>query len=419
MKLLWLCHSTPGVIRSAISGKPQSDVNWVDHVLSDLRAQGLTLRILYRGTGVPGQLDALCSYAPIPLTPAHIYQPELEAAFRKELQDFQPDVIHSWGVEYHHALAMVNAAEAEGMLDRMVASIQGLCCRIAPHYTDGLPESALKCQTFRDFLRHDSIARQQQIHAQRGELEIQALEKLDHVIGRTRWDREAVQEINPAISYHFCNETLRKSFYTGHWQYETCRKHRIFASSCSYPVKGFHILLEALALVRREYPDATLCVPGRTYLAPDLSGRLRRNGYEKYLAELTERLHLENALEFLGHLSADDMKQAYLSSNVFTLASTIENSPNALGEAMLLGVPCVAADVGGVSSLMGEGEGVLCKPVSPESLAEGICRVFSLEEKAVEMGISARTHAQKTHEPQTNLNTLLAIYRQLSQQEPV
>ena len=113
------------------------------------------------------------------------------------------------------------------------------------------------------------------------------------------------------------------------------------------------------------------------------------------------------------------MKQAYLSSNVFTLASTIENSPNALGEAMLLGVPCVAADVGGVADLMGEGEGILCKPVSPESLAEGICCVFSMEEKAAEMGLAARSHAQKTHDPEMNLNTLLAIYRQLSQQEPV
>ena len=419
MKLLWLCNNAPGAVRSALSGKPESEVNWLDHVLSDLRQQGITLRILYRGSGAPGQLDEFCSFAPVPETPAHIYQPELEASFRQELCGFQPDVIHSWGVEYHHTLAMVNAAREEGMLSRMAASIQGLCCRIAPHYTDGLPENVLKSRTFRDFLRRDSIAAQQQIYAWRGELEIQALQQLSHVIGRTAWDRSCALEINPALTYHFCNETLRQSFYSGQWRYDSCRKHRIFASGCGYPVKGFHLLLEALALVRREYPDATLAVPGRAFLNPDLSGRLRRNGYEKYLAELTARHHLENALEFLGHLSADDMKQAYLSSNVFVLPSTMENSPNALGEAMLLGVPCVAADVGGVSSLMGEGEGVLCKPVSPESLTEGICRVFSLEEKAVEMGISARTHAQKTHDSQTNLNTLLAIYRQLSQQEPV
>ena len=175
MKVLWLCNNAPGAVRSARSGKPESQVNWLDHVLHDLRAQGVTLRILYRGGGVPGQIDEACSYVPVPETPAHIYQPELEEAFRQELRSFAPDVIHSWGVEYHHALAMVNAAEKEGMLPRMAASIQGLCCRIAPHYTDGLPARALRARTLRDFVRHDSILVQQAQYAQRAELETQAL----------------------------------------------------------------------------------------------------------------------------------------------------------------------------------------------------------------------------------------------------
>lgn len=414
MKLLWLCNNAPGAVRSALSGKPEGGVNWLDHVLSDLRRQGITLRILYRGGGTPGQLDSLCSYAPVPETPAHIYQPQLEEAFRQELRSFQPDVIHSWGVEYHHALAMVNAAQKEGMLPRMVASIQGLCCRIAPHYTDGLPRQALGRPTFRDILRRDSILRQQTVYAQRGELELQALRKLSHVIGRTDWDKRNALEINPALTYHFCNETLRETFYSGQWDYAACKKHRIFASSCSYPVKGLHLLLEALALVRQTYPDATLAVPGRSFLQGSLKNRLRRNGYESYLLGLTRQNHLENALEFLGHLTAEEMKQAYLQSNVFVLSSTMENSPNVLGEAMLLGLPCVAADVGGVSSLMGQEEGILCDPVSPRQLAEGICRVFAMEDAAARMGQAARRRAVKTHDPEKNLETLLDIYHLLA-----
>ena len=217
MKLLWLCNNAPGVVRTALTGKPEGEVNWLDHVLSDLRQQGVTLRILYRGGGEPGRLDASCSYAPIGETPAEIYQPELESRFRQELKTYQPEVIHIWGVEYHHALAMVNAAKQAGMLDRTVASIQGLCCRIAPHYNDGLPESALSPRTFRDLLRKDSIARQRETYVRRGELEIEALKKLRHVIGRTDWDRETVLEINPDLTYHFCNETLRRPFYEGRW----------------------------------------------------------------------------------------------------------------------------------------------------------------------------------------------------------
>ena len=411
MKLLWLCNNAPGVVRAALTGKPEGEVNWLDHVLSDLRQQGVTLRILYRGGGEPGRLDGSCSYAPIGETPAEIYQPELESVFRQELKSYQPEVIHIWGVEYHHALAMVNAAEQAGMLDRTVASIQGLCCRIAPHYTDGLPKSALSPQTLRDILRKDSIARQQEIYVRRGKLEIEALKKLRHVIGRTDWDREVALEINPDLTYHFCNETLRKPFYEGQWDYETCEKHSIFASSCAYPVKGFHLLLEAMPEILRQYPDARIQVCGRSFL---VSG-LRQNGYEKYLAKLAKKYHLMGKITCLGPLSARQMKESYRKANVFVLPSTMENSPNSLGEAMLLGTPCVAANVGGVASLLGPEEGILCPPVSPETLAQGICRVFALEDRAAALGEKARAHAQVTHDPKTNLETLLAIYRQLSE----
>ncbi len=417
MKVLWLCNNAPGVVRSALSGKQESQVNWLDHVLQDLLNQGITLRILYRGSGAPGQIDGRCSYAPVPETPAHIYRTELVEEFRQQLRTFQPDVIHSWGVEYHHALAMVNAAEREGMLPHMAASIQGLCCRIAPHYSDGLPASALRSRTIRDIMRHDSILAQQKQYTQRGELEVEALRKLTNVIGRTDWDQANALNINPNITYHHCDETLRDVFYTDQWAYSRCRKHRIFASSCAYPVKGFHILLEALAIVRKEYPDAEITVTGRPFAALDFKSCMRRNGYEKYLSSLVKRNKLENAVHFLGHLSAQDMKRAYLDANVFVLSSTVENSPNALGEAMLLGLPCVAAEVGGISSLIGSQEGILCAPVNPAAMAEGICRVFSMEDQAEAMGAAARNRARKTHDPEKNLKDLLDIYRLLSGKE--
>lgn len=417
MKVLWLCNNAPGMVRSALSGKQESQVNWLDHVLQDLLNQGITLRILYRGSGDPGQIDGRCSYAPVPETPAHIYQPRLEESFRQELRDFQPDVIHSWGVEYHHALAMVNAAEREGMLPHMAASIQGLCCRIAPHYTDGLPASVLRSRTLRDIARHDSILTQQAQYAQRGELEIEALRKLTHVIGRTDWDQANALNINPNITYHHCDETLRDVFYTDQWAYSRCRKHRIFASSCAYPVKGFHILLEALTIVRQQYPDTEIAVTGRSFLAGDIKSLARQNGYEKYLRHLVKRNRLDGAVHFLGHLSAQDMKRAYLDANVFVLSSTVENSPNALGEAMLLGLPCVAAEVGGVSSLIGSQEGILCAPVNSAAMAEGICRVFSMEDQAEAMGAAARNRARKTHDPEKNMKDLMDIYRLLSGKE--
>ena len=414
MKLLWLCNSAPGVVRSHISGKQMSGINWVDHVLSGLRQQGFTIRVLYRGTGEPGIIDETCSYAAISETPAHIYVPELEETVREEIRTFQPDVIHSWGVEYHHALAMVHAAEAEGKLPHMVASIQGLCRFLAEHYTDGIPEKESRKSTFRDLLRKDNILQQQEKFRLRGELETKALEKLQHVIGRTDWDHNCAKSINPDVTYHFCNETLRENFYKGSWNYDSCIKHRIFASACNYPIKGFHYLLEAFAQVVKAYPDATLSVTGSGFLAKDLKGLLRQSSYESYLASLTKKYRLEDKLIFLGHLSADKMKQAYLDANVFVLPSTLENSPNSLGEAMLLGVPAVAANVGGVRNLMHqETEGLIYESGDVAALVAHITRLFEQEAEASSIGNVASIHARKTHDPETNLRELMKIYEEI------
>ncbi len=59
------------------------------------------------------------------------------------------------------------------------------------------------------------------------------------------------------------------------------------------------------------------------------------------------------------------MRQQFLLAETYLLCSSIENSPNSLGEAMLTGVPCAAAAVGGVPSMLSEKEGELFDPAAP------------------------------------------------------
>jgi glycosyltransferase involved in cell wall biosynthesis len=245
----------------------------------------------------------------------------------------------------------------------------------------------------------------------RGEQEVAALKKIRHVIGRTSWDKACAMEIRPDVTYHFCNETLRQPFYEGQWDYSRCKKHHIFAPSCVYPIKGFHYLLEAIAMVQREYPDVTVSVPGKSFLEVS---PLRRSGYQKYLADLTAKYGLADRITFLGKCSAEEMKAAFLEANAFVLPSTIENSPNSLGEAMLLGVPCITADVGGVKDLLQHGEeGFIYQSTAPYMLAYHIRQVFAMEDAAEAMGRKAHAHAGQTHNPEKNLRDLLAIYGEL------
>ena len=245
-------------------------------------------------------------------------------------------------------------------------------------------------------------------------MEIEALQKVRHVIGRTQWDKACTWNFHPEVKYHFCNETLRQPFYEGQWHYDTCKKYRIFASSCAYPIKGFHRLLEAFAEVVKQYPDATLAVPGRSFLSENWKERLHLGSYEIYLRNLVRQHNLAGRISFLGDLSAEQMREAFLEANVFVMPSSIENSSNSLGEAMLLGMPCVASNVGGTKELMADGrEGYLYQSTAPYLLAYHIQQIFAMEKQAEMLGQAARSHAMRTHDPETNLKTLLEIYQSL------
>ena len=131
--------------------------------------------------------------------------------------------------------------------------------------------------------------------------------------------------------------------------------------------------------------------------------------------EDAEKYGLKDKIEFLGGLNAERMKAEYLKANVFVLPSTIENSPNSLAEAMLLGVPCVSAYVGGVPNLMvHEKEGFLYQPSAAYMLAHYIRVMFENPECAEKMGDAAAAHAVKTHDPEKNVQDLMQIYRNLA-----
>ncbi len=418
MKVLWLCNMVPGCVQEALGGKSGGGL-WTDHVLSDLQAQGnITIRILcpWRDSQ-EGILGNGCSFCTFPKEKPETVSPQQETLFLEELRSFRPDVIHIWGTEFGHTLAMVRACETMGWLDRTVVGIQGLCHYVAQHYTEGLPLGVQLGFTLRDFLRQDNLLQQQKTFFRRGDREMEAISKVRHVMGRTHWDRACIRQWNPQAKYHFCNETLREEFYTGAWTYESCQKHRIFTSSRLYPIKGFHYVLEAFAQVRREYPDAVLAVPGKDPLAGGMKARLRQDSYARYLARLVKKYQLQGHVEYLGSLTAEQMKQEDLKANVFVLASTVENSSNSLGEAMLLGVPCAASDVGGVTTMLHPGEGIVYPSAEPNMLAEAILEIFRREDQAEAMGAKAAEHARKTHDPAQNLQSLLTIYRELAGEE--
>ena len=244
-----------------------------------------------------------------------------------------------------------------------------------------LPMKVQRQVTLRDRIRQDSLRQQQKKFKKRGEHEKEALGMAGHVAGRTDFDRGQTAKINPSAKYHYLNETLRGIFYRDRWKRTVCQPYSIFLSQGDYPLKGFHYLLQALPRVLEQFPETHVYVAGSNIIDTNTwQETMKLSAYGKYLRRLIKDGHLDGHVTMLGRLAAEDMKAQFLKSHLFVLPSALENSPNSLGEAMLLGVPCVAADVGGVHNLLTDGgDGMLYPAGDVEALADRIMEVFTKE----------------------------------------
>jgi glycosyltransferase involved in cell wall biosynthesis len=324
------------------------------------------------------------------------------------IKDFNPDIIHLQGTEFQYQWFFAKAALELNISGKLVTSIQGLVFFFKKHYTLNLPLSVIRSSTVKEIILKQNINNSIKNFTRRGKYEKETIKLTSRVLGRTSWDRACTYLCNPKATYYVCNETLREEFYNGIWQYKQCIKYRIFISQASYPLKGFHIFLEALKDIIKFYPNVTVHVSG---VDVTRGGWIRGSSYGNYVCKLMKKYELEDKIYFCGTLNANQMKEELLQANVFISPSTIENSPNSLGEAMLLGVPVISSGVGGVMDLMKHGkEGYIYQSDAPYMLAYYVNKLFEDENLAAEFGKNARERAQFTHNYENNLRTLLNIY---------
>ncbi len=360
-----------------------------------------------------------------------VYDSSLEKRFQEVLKDFRPDIVHIFGTEFPHTLAMIKAFHHP---EKTLLGIQGLCCIIAEKYMADIPETVQNKATLRDRLRKDSLIEQQDKYRRRAGMENESIKMVGHITGRTDFDRLTTEQINPNAVYHHMNETMRSCFYSQEqWKKENCKPYSIFMAQGDYPLKGLHYMLQAMPKLLSRYPTAHLYVAGNSIIGKadrrtvqvrgDSSSQekgsryplfIRISAYGKYLKFLIAQNHLRRHVTVLGKLSAEQMKEQYLKCSVFVCPSAVENSPNSVGEAMLMGVPVVAARTGGIPSMIEENrDGILYEPGNVSELTDAVFQIWDEAVISCVYGENARKHACKTHDPNLNYARLIEIYRAL------
>jgi glycosyltransferase involved in cell wall biosynthesis len=416
MNILWVTN-TPLPEASLLMNENSIPFGgWLINAAKDLaKERNLSLKIAFPKKNLNG-IQVLkgkdIHYYPFPFIKDSNRLSEREKLNLMRLIDqIKPEIVHVFGTEFAHSLAIIKVCNQKNI--KTVLSIQGLVSMISRHYNIGLPNNWIRKSTFRDVIRKDNIYQQQMKFQKRGKQEVDAIKNVSHIIGRTTWDKACTSMINHDAKYYHCNETLRDIFYDYNWDINECEKYSIFLSQGSYPIKGLHFMVEAMALVVSKYPESKLYVGGIDITtSKTLKDKIKLSAYGKYIKALIKKNNLQNHIIFTGVLDERKMCEQYLRSHVFVCSSTIENSPNSLGEAMILGLPIVASNVGGISDLLThKEEGFLYQSDAPYMLAFYICEIFRNEEIALNFSEKARLKAMMTHDKEQNHKRLLEIYQ--------
>ena len=133
--------------------------------------------------------------------------------------------------------------------------------------------------------------------------------------------------------------------------------------------KGIHILIQAMRLLIKDYPEASLVIAGDGVCL-------------KKLKELVSKLGIESSVLFTGNIPGNEIISWYSKADIFILPSITDNNlTEGLGvvllEAMASGVPVIGSNSGGIPDIIEDGvNGLLVPPGDPDALNTAIIRII-------------------------------------------
>jgi glycosyltransferase involved in cell wall biosynthesis len=333
----------------------------------------------------------------------HPIEKEDELLFYSSIiKQFNPDVIHIFGSERSFGLILNECTIP------VVIQIQGNLTLCTLKWFSGLSFlQVLKYSDKKKLLFGFNTFHDYYLTKKRAIREQKILAQCKYIIGRTSWDRRINKILAPKSAYFHCNEILRDIFYTKQWHFHDSKEILLFSTLNSTIYKGLEVLLKA----------AHLLTMNGTVKFKWLVGGL--TGHEE-IVTIIEKSHDLNfasvGVIFKGALCDAELVNYLIQATCYVHPSHIENSPNSVCEAMILGVPTIATYAGGTPSILIDGlEGIMVQDGDHYALAGAILELTESPKMMQQFSKNARRKALMRHEPSTILQDLLDIYRKMLQ----
>lgn len=280
------------------------------------------------------------------------------ALIKEVVAQYKPDIIQVFGTES-------NGAPLVGCTDvPVVLYLQGLVNPIYnAYYPVGMTDSVVKsiCKDKNEWILNNGIVYRHHELKRLADREREIFGKVKYVIGRTHFDYQVSRLYAPQSKYYKLDEAMRSSFYgEDKWEKKNRPTYTMLSTMSSVTYKGIDVVLRAAKLLYERQISFEWRIAGISNPSKIL------NLFEAFTGIKANEVNIK----CLGIVGEEELKNYLLDSDVYVHPSYIDNSPNSVGEAQLLGVPVIACNVGGVSDFVKDGvTGCLVPANDPYDLA--------------------------------------------------
>lgn len=326
-------------------------------------------------------------------------------ALLRIVNQVNPEVIHIHGSEENFGLIKASTSIP------IVISIQGILLPYVEKYYAGIPKitAILNERLLSKVLFTSTKAVYKNLYASaKREEKIFSLNKF--YIGRTNWDRRVSGLLSQEYKYFSVDEIIRPNFYLKKWNKNKFPETLQIVTTMSGGLyKGLEVIVKtASLLVAKKSINFEWIVIGQTE-KNDLSILVK-----KWLKVNYKSINIK----LVGSKSEIEVANILLESDIFCQVSHIENSPNSLCEAMLIGMPIIASFAGGTDSMLENNkEGVLVQDGDYYSLAGAIIEMSNDFNTAKEIANNASKRAHIRHAPEKIVEELLVAYKEIINSE--
>lgn len=330
-----------------------------------------------------------------------IHAPEnikINSYIPQAINDFEPDIIQIFGSENPFGLIA-------GHINKpVVLHIQGFLTIWQEKWFSGISKwEQFRYARLKDILLVRGVFNEFYSFRKRAEREGVILSNCRYFIGRTGFDKRIASLLSPDSRYFHCEEFIRKDFFETQWNQPLGNIVKCVSILKGTSYKGIELLVKTFSILKTHTSysfELSICGVSEK---EDIIGIIKKK-YKKEFDLLD--------IKFLGSLTSDNLVKQLCNSNFYIHPSYIENSPNSVCEAMVLGMPVISTNVGGITSLINDKvEGLLVQEGEPYSIAGAIKELVNDYDFARLLGKNARQRSLLRHNPSVIGERLIEIYK--------